>query len=200
MKKKIKISDIIIDILLAVSLIILAMAIVVGFKSKENPEDAFLFGYKPVYILTGSMEPTLREHGVCIVQKTTYDEVEVGDIIMYTIEEKTITHRVVEKTEEGIRTKGDNNNVEDAYLLHDENIKAKVVCIFNFTANIVNELQKGPSGYIKVIGYPLLIIIVFISTFKITNKILNKKEDEKFDNEQIEDSSANNEIPDKKEE
>ena len=183
-KKKIKISDIIVDILLALALIVLGMSIFIAFKFKENPEDAYLFGYKPVYILTGSMEPTLREKGICIVQKTTYDDVDVDDIVMYTIEDKTITHRIVEKTEEGIRTKGDNNNVRDAYLLQEDNIKAKVVFIMNFTATIINDLQSGPMGYVKWIGYPVFVIIVLVVLSKLIKKIIkSNNKDEKDDDE-----------------
>lgn len=181
-KKKIKVSDIIIDIILALALVLLGFAIVISFKFKENPEDAYLLGYKPIYILTGSMEPTLKEKGVCIVKQSTYDDVDVGDIIMYTIDEKTITHRIVEKTNEGIRTKGDNNDVNDAYLLQDENVKAKVVLTLNFTAIIMNDLASGPIGYIKWIGYPVFVIIVIIVAKKILKKLLNKeKSDEDSD-------------------
>lgn len=185
-KKKIKISDIIIDIILALSLVVLGFAIVISFKFKENPEDAYLMGYKPVYILTGSMEPTLREKGICIVKQATYDNVDIGDIIMYTIDDKTITHRIVEKTNEGIRTKGDNNDVNDAYLLQDENIKAKVIFTMNFTATIINDLSSGPMGYVKWIGYPVFVIVMIIVLKKIIKKILTK--DDKEDTDKIIDS------------
>lgn len=193
-KKKIKISDIIIDILLAVALIVLGMSIFVAFKFKENPEDAYLFGYKPVYILTGSMEPTLKEKGVCIVKKATYDEVDVDDIVMYTIEDKTITHRIVEKTEEGIRTKGDNNNVRDAYLLQEENIKAKVVFIMNFTAPIITDFESGPMGFVKWIGYPIFVIIVLVVVVKVIKKILksNDDDDKKLENKNDSNDSVQN--------
>lgn len=185
-KKKVKISDIIVNIILILALVILGISIFVAFKFKENPEDAYLFGYKPVYILTGSMEPTLREKGICIVEKASYDDVKVGDIIMYQVDEKTITHRIVEKTDEGIRTKGDNNNVEDAYLLTDENIKAKVVLVFNFTATIINDLQSGPMGYVKWIGYPVFVIIIIIGTTKIVKKIKNSKDTNEIEEQESE--------------
>ena len=114
-EKKFKLGDVILNIVVALAFLFLGMSIIIGVKFKENPEDAYLLGYKPVYILTGSMEPTLREKGVCIVKKISYDDVKVGDMIMFTIDEKTITHRVISKTEEGIRTKGDNNDVDDAF-------------------------------------------------------------------------------------
>lgn len=182
-KTRKKIGDIIINIILILSFVVLGLAIVTAVKYKENPEDAYLFGYKPVYVMTGSMEPTLREKGICIVQKTDYDSVDVDDIIMYQIDDKIITHRIIEKTEEGIRTKGDNNNVNDAYLLQEENVLAEVVCIFNFTATIVNDFQAGPIGFIKWIGYPIFIIVVIVVATKIIKRILKKEEKENADKE-----------------
>lgn len=183
--KKISIKDIIVDIFLALALVILGLSIFTAFKYKENPEDAYIFGYKPVYILTGSMEPTLREKGVCIVKQTTYDEVDVDDILMYKVDEKTITHRVIEKTEEGIRTKGDNNDVDDAYLLHEENVKAKVVCILNFTSTIINDLESGPRGYIKWIGFPIFAIVIIVVAKKVIIKILKSIDDDEEEPKQI---------------
>lgn len=177
-KKKVKISDILVNILLVLALAVLALAITVAYKFKENPEEAYLFGYKPVYILTGSMEPTLREKGVCIVHKCGYDEVEVDDIIMYQVEDKMITHRVVEKTEEGIRTKGDNNDVQDAYLLGPENIRGKVVAKLNITAVIINDFNRGAIGVVKWIGFPIFVILIITFTPKLIKKIWELPEDE----------------------
>lgn len=180
-KKKTKIGDIIVNILLVLSLCVLGCAIYIAYQFKENPQDAFLFGYKPVYILTGSMEPTLREKGVAIVKKATYDEVDVDDIIMYQVEDKTITHRIISKDAEGIRTKGDNNDVQDAYTLTDENVRAKVVLILNFTADIVNDIQAGPKGYVKWIGFPIFVLVVIFVTPKIIKKILASDSDDEND-------------------
>jgi signal peptidase len=127
------------------------------------------------------MEPTLREKSVCIVKQSTYDEVDVGDIIMYTIEEKTITHRIVDKTEDGIRTRGDNNNVQDAYLIQPDQINGKVVMVFNFTATIINDLQSGVYGYVKWIGFPIFSIVVIVVTVKVIKKILNSGDDDEDD-------------------
>lgn len=195
--KKLKISDIVINILLVLSFVILGLSIYTTIKYKENPQDAYLFGYKPVLVLTGSMEPTLKEKGICIVKKVTYDEVDIDDILMYTIDEKTITHRIISKTEEGIRTKGDNNNVQDAYLLGEENVKAKVVAIFNFTAPIINDFEGGYMGYVRWIGFPIFVLVVIFTVKKVVKNILkndiaknkteeNKTEKDKNDEKEIE--------------
>lgn len=190
-----KIGDFIVNALLILSFAVLIISCCLVYKYRENPDEAYLFGFKPVYVLTGSMEPILREHGVCIVQKTTYDDVDVDDIVMYTIDDKTITHRIIEKSELGIRTKGDNNNVEDAYLLQPENINAKVVLRLNFVADIVNDCSSGWQGYVKWIVLPLLIIIIPIITVKVIKKIISAPDEEELtkssENKQIENLKNN---------
>ena len=130
------------------------------------------------------MEPTLKVNGVAIVEKATYDEVEVGDIIMYQVGDKMITHRIIEKTEDGITTKGDNNNTQDAYLLTEENVKAKVVSIWNWTSIPLNDIfpdgmngDMNTRGLVKWIGFPIFVIIVLKVFFFIVKKI-NKMDDE----------------------
>lgn len=173
-----KIGDFIVNTLLVLSFVVLIISCYLVYTYKDNPDEAYLFGFKPVYVLTGSMEPTLREHSVCIVQKTTYDDVKVDDMIMYTIDDKTITHRIIEKTELGIRTKGDNNNVEDAYLLQPENINAKVVLRLNIVADIVNDCSAGWQGYFKWIALPILIIMIPVITIKVIKKIMTMPDDD----------------------
>ena len=201
-EKASKIGDIILNIVLGIVLVILGISIFTAVKFKENPEEAYLFGYRPLYILTGSMEPALKEKGICIVKRATYDEIEVDDIITYMVGEKTITHRVIEITEDGIRTKGDNNNVEDAYLLKPENIQAKVVFIFNGSAYIINDLQRGPIGYIKWICFPIFVVGVIVALVKGIKYILKMEDEESEENssqlesskEQVEDSIKETEL------
>ncbi len=155
------------NILVVISLAVLALSLFTAYQFRENPEEAYLFGYKPVLVLTGSMEPTMKVNGVAIVKKATFDEVKEDDILMYQIGDKMITHRIIEKTDKGIVTKGDNNNSEDAYVLTDENVKAKVVAIWNWThvplddifpEGFGNEVNKR--GIIKWVGFPIFVIIV----------------------------------------
>lgn len=182
-----KITNIFTNILLVLSLLLLAFSAYTAYTFKSNPEEAYLFGYKPVLILTGSMEPTLKVNGVAIVQKATYDDVDVGDIVMYQAGDKLITHRIVKKTEEGITTKGENNNSEDSYLLTNRNIKAKVVSIWNWTATPINSIWPdginspiSVKGLLKWVAFPLLIIIVLEVLIKVIKKV-SRMDDDKLD-------------------
>ena len=91
-----------------------------------------IFPIKPVAIASGSMENELFVGDVAIIKKCKINDVNVGDIIEYQTENKTIIHRVIEKKSiDGIlylRTKGDNNESEDAEEVTEKNLIGK--CIF----------------------------------------------------------------------
>ena len=112
-----------------------------------------------------------------MAQKIPYEEVKVDDIIMFQIDDKLITHRVIEITDMGIRTKGDNNNAEDAYYLKENNVKAKVVYIANWTATIIDDLQTT-QGKIKWIGFPIFVLVVLFILSRVIKKILNSPDEE----------------------
>ena len=201
-----KIFGIITDILLIASLTILVLSAYTAHQYKEDPDNAYLFGYKPILVLTGSMEPTMRVNAICVAQKIPYEEVKVDDIIMFQIDDKLITHRVIEITDMGIRTKGDNNNAEDAYYLKENNVKAKVVYIANWTATIIDDLQTT-QGKIKWIGFPIFVLVVLFILSRVIKKILNSPDEEEENdtpnNENIEPVSEiteNIEIPKDKQE
>lgn len=168
--------NVITDILLIAALTVLVLSAYLAHQYKANPENAYLFGYKPILVLTGSMEPTMMTNSVCIAKKTTYDEVQVGDIMMYQIEDKLITHRIVSKTDEGITTKGDNNNSEDSYLLTKDHVRAKVVYVANWTASIVNDLQTT-QGKIKWIVFPISVLVILGVLIHVIKKILREPEE-----------------------
>lgn len=185
--------DTIINIVMVAALLLFVLAIVTVFNHKDNPNEAFLLGYKPVYVMTGSMEPTLRVNGVVIIKKAEYDEINIDDIVMYEIDDKMITHRVVEITDDGIRTKGDNNNVQDAYLLQPENIRGKAVSIWNWTATVVNK-WNSPQGRTQIIIIAIFIVCVFLLLAGI--KIIFKSKKSSSEIEETQDP-MNNSVPDK---
>lgn len=182
-----KFMDIATNIILVFSIIVLALSGYTAYQYKENPSEAYLFDHKPILVLTGSMEPTMRVNSVSVAQKIEYDEVAVGDIIMYEIEDKLITHRVIEITESGIRTKGDNNNTEDSYLLTEANIKAKVVYIGNWTATMFDDIQTT-GGKLRWFGFPVFVLAVLLGLRYTLYRIL-REEDEDEEVEGLEEST-----------
>ena len=66
-----------------------------------------------------------------MVQSADIDDLEVGDIIMFTVptEKELIIHRVESIGEEGIRTKGDATNATENWIVDAESVEAKLVSV-----------------------------------------------------------------------
>lgn len=95
-----------------------------------------LWGQKPLVVISGSMEPTLKVGGILYYEKINIDDFDEGDILVYQTKEHIISHRIVDITENGFITKGDINNSVDNYLINNEQI-----------------LGKGTNWSIPFIGY-----------------------------------------------
>ena len=87
-----------------------------GFSSNDSLPD--VVGYRPVIVLSGSMEPTFDAGDMILLEPAKEPEnLQKDDVIAYLIGGKVTTHRIVQVTElEGKKmyiTKGDYNNIED---------------------------------------------------------------------------------------
>lgn len=139
----------------------------------KTGESKFLFGYRPVLVLTGSMEPYMMTNGLALTKQVdSMDDLEVGDVVTYHLYDENgalmrnesglpirITHRIIAIDEDKIYTKGDNNNVDDGFALGIDNIEAEVVGVFNGTAWLVNKWQTT-SGKVMIIAFPLAFILL----------------------------------------
>lgn len=173
------------------SLVLLALAIYV-VQTNKNMDDFFIFGYKPVFVLSGSMEPTLKTNGVAIAQKVPFDEIQQGDIIMFKKDNLIISHRVVKIDSNGdITTKGDNNSSIDNFIVTQKDIKGKIVLILNWVAPIVNYC-KQPGGIIKVTIYAVA-FVVLLQIIKIAMKHLFLKKNISTEADKI--ASKENDLP-----
>lgn len=90
------------------------------------------FGYAPNLVMSASMEPTIMTGEIILTKQIDFEDVEVGDIIVYkhTYDNgkfKAIVHRVIEKTDEYLVLKGDNNTVRDPWNVYPEDVRAEVI-------------------------------------------------------------------------
>tara|TARA_Y100000034_G_C6908083_1_gene422062 strand:- start:1583 stop:2107 length:525 start_codon:yes stop_codon:yes gene_type:complete len=78
---------------------------------------------------TGSMKPSIGPYSIYLyILNFTEEDIHIGDIVVIEREEENnLIHRIVEITEEGYITKGDNNNFRDFQVWNFEQIKQKVV-------------------------------------------------------------------------
>lgn len=94
-----------------------------------------IIGYKPLVVLSGSMEPILKVGGILYYQKINIEDYKKGDILVYATKDHIISHRIVDIASDGFITKGDNNKVLDSKV------------------NLNQVLGKGTNFSIPYIGY-----------------------------------------------
>lgn len=123
-----------------------------------------IFGYSFFQVKTGSMSGTIEVGDIIVVKLTK--EVEKNDIITYQKEQVLITHRIIEKQENQIITKGDANNAADEPITNEEVIGKVVYTLKNIA--IWKQVLKTPEVYI-----PATITLVL---FAVTVSIGEKKE------------------------
>ncbi|MDD4849236.1 MAG: signal peptidase I [Gemmiger sp.] len=89
-----------------------------------------LFGYKPIVVLSGSMEPAYPVGSITYYKQTAFENIAVGDAITFQIGESSLaTHRVVAVNAEDqtFTTKGDHNDTEDATPVAYTGVQGKTV-------------------------------------------------------------------------
>lgn len=121
-------------------------------------------------IISPSMVPTIKVEDAILIQRKEANELKVGDIITFLSNDPrysglTITHRIVgiEKSKKGdlyFRTKGDNNNAEDATLVSYKNICGKV--IFKIPKiGYLQQLLTNVYGWVFIIIIPCVGLVIY---------------------------------------
>ena len=81
-----------------------------------------IWGYKPLVVISGSMEPTLTVGGILYYHEKNIEDFNSNDILVYELNDHIISHRVHDITENGFITKGDANNSYDSLLVNEKQI------------------------------------------------------------------------------
>lgn len=133
------------------TLALVAMAIYCGLgvlNQNKTGELFFPFGYRPVVILSGSMEEALETGSVVVVKQTK--DVEEEDIIFFIAKDGTpVIHRYVDTDENGnMITKGDNNPKEDLEPVASEQLQGKIVVVMNWLSGPMNWVSSLMNKFI----------------------------------------------------
>lgn len=141
-----KLFHIILNILLALLVFVILGLGISQYVLHKSPPD--LFGYAPVDVLTGSMEPVFSPGDVIIIEKNT--DYKINDIVTYTYGDTLITHRIIDKTDAGYITQGDANNVPDTELVNDNQIVGKYLFVIPFIG-LLKIWIKSPLGIMVIL-------------------------------------------------
>jgi len=126
-----------------------------------------VIGYRPVIVLSGSMEPIYPVGSIIYYKASSFENIEEGDAITFRLGGGALaTHRVIRKDEakKEFVTKGDNNPTEDvnpvSYELVEGSVGKIVIPYAGFAGNYVKKIQV-----IMILGV-LLIACSVVNTEK----------------------------------
>ncbi len=136
-----------------------------------------IFGYRPLVVLSGSMEPAYKVGGILYYKKVDVKELKVGDPITFKLDDGAIvSHRITKIKENGVITKGDANNSEDPNEVNFDNILGRdaKICIpyVGYYVKFINDHL--------IVSIPLIIILML--EFFLSNKNFDVKLTERSDN------------------
>lgn len=184
-----KVKKVIYGIINFLSVLIIAVAVfvlctVIFTKSGDAPT---VFGYTALRVTTGSMKPTYDVDTMIIVKKVEPQEIKKNDVISFYSQDPLLdgavnTHRVVDiKEENGKRTfitKGDNNNVVDAYGVESKYLIGRVVASSRIIGKI-SRLVANPLVFIPIILIPLAVILIsnMLGTIHMAKRLAREEEE-----------------------
>ena len=120
-------------------------------------------------IVSGSMIPGINIQDGVVIKREKMKDLKEGDIITFTTHDSrydgyTVTHRIIDIKNKNhkyyFRTKGDNNKIEDPYLVKEEDIYGKVFLTIPKIGYIKNMLLQS-IGWIIFVILPALALVVY---------------------------------------
>ncbi|MFC1965167.1 signal peptidase I [Chloroflexota bacterium] len=149
----------------ALALIFIAVALVVGFLSIRGAMP-----FMPIF--GSSMEPTLHEGSLLLIDPVDASKVEVGDIVVYNVPRMVreyynypplVAHRVIKINQEAaptFRTKGDNTG-EDPFAIRAADLRGKVGKQIPYVGFCFLFLQSQQGLIFTIIALSLLAVFLY---------------------------------------
>lgn len=153
-KRKYTLCKIVEWIVLLVITIIYGIQLYLAYQSTQVLGLPKIMGWGEVVFLSGSMEPEIKTGSLSVVheQKEYYEQ----DVVTYFKDETLITHRIVEKREDGkYIVQGDANNTPDDPITKDM-IEGKVMISIPYAGTVLNYM-KTPYGMAGIAAIAVLI-------------------------------------------
>ena len=172
---------------LTIAFFLLAFYILIfGSIARKNNQLLSIFGYSyssvPTNSMSGDNSDSFDAGSFIISKKVKFENIKVGDIIIFQDKNILVVHRVVDINDDGsLVTKGDNNDSIDANFVTKNNYQAKVIKSF-----MIGSLGKNLSGYqLQILFILIIVLIIFlIYQFFILIKEINENKLRKIKQEQ----------------
>lgn len=151
--------------------------LIAGVNAAKNNEMMSIFGYTYSVVPTDSMEPEINVGDSVIGKKESYDDLDIGDDVIYHYVYEDIdiyvVHRIIRYDEGyGFKTQGINTNQEDPIYVTKDNYVSTVVWSGSL-ANI-GEIVLKNRGTLFLVLIAILLLIAGNGVFDII-KILDER-------------------------
>lgn len=167
-----------ISILCLITCIFITVEVIQANREGRPPR---VFGLSVSHVPTSSMEPTIQAGEYVLYSKASFSDVEVGDIIVYKSASGIyIIHRIIEKSEEYLITKGDNNTVADTEKITSGMVYGKYI----MTIGILSVFSGGISK--NLIFFVLILIFIAMIAMQVVSIVLKSKTEKLNKNSEIE--------------
>ena len=115
-----------------------------------------VFGYSPVYVLSGSMEPFFSAGDMIIIHPQS--QYEPGDVVTFYSEGELVTHRIIGESLAGFTVKGDANNVPDEELVRAADIVGKQVLVLPMIGSLALFFRTGKGRLLLAVAILLAVL------------------------------------------
>ena len=124
------------------------------------------------YLVTNHLDNQIAQYDVAVFDKYENQEIKQYDIILYKHDNILIAHRVRNIVEDGYITRGDNNSIDDDWVVTSNDIMGVYnhkLAFFSF----INYLGYTPGMYVVIVGATYILGTILV--FEIIDEKLNKK-------------------------
>lgn len=150
----------IISVLTTTFLVLVILLTAFIFAGKFTGGKTTLFGNELLVVLSGSMSPTFNTGSIVAIKPVKFEEIQKDDIITFRdLDQRTVTHRVVDITEGKLVTKGDANDGKDSNLVTPDRIIGEVQYWVPLAGYLV-EFVNSKTGMLVFLGVPGVYLIV----------------------------------------
>ena len=109
------------------------------------------------------MEPEILTGSLCMINmKYPYEKIQCSDVIAFESGNTLVLHRVIQRTDEGLITKGDNNQVDDGMTTTEVNYVGKNLGAIPYLGYFVFWIQtrRGKLMFIAVLMFSMILEIL----------------------------------------
>ena len=180
-----KITKKILKMILLICLIVLFIInLILSFEENTHIVGIYMFN-----IVSESMEPTFYKYDLVIVRKCKLADLNIGDIITFKQDDRTISHRIAGVNKDGriikFITKGDNNDVQDKEFVEAKDIYGKVMFCIPKIGKAIHYIQNA-RGFMNV--FIFIVILYILVSLKDKHKNSRKIKRKKYEIKKLRDN------------